>query len=222
MALFDAATLEMLKLGIWETLYMVFMSSFLSYLIGIPLGIVLVVTDKNGIKPCPLVQQVLGLAINLLRSVPFIILLIMVLPITRAIVGTTLGSKAVVVPLVIAAAPYVARMVESSFKEVDAGVIEAAKSMGASTFQIIWKVLLPEAKPSLLVGAAISITTILGYSAMSGFVGGGGLGDIAIKYGYHRYEMGMMLVSAAILVIIVQIIQEACMRLSRATDKRIR
>ncbi len=219
---FDAATMDMILKGIQETLYMVGVSSVLSYLIGIPLGIVLVVTDKNGIRPIPAVQTVLGIAINLLRAVPFIILLIMVMPITQALVGTLVGSKAIVPPLVIAAAPYIARMVESSFKEVDAGVIEAAKSMGAGTFQIVWKVLLPEAKPSLLVGAAISITTILGYSAMAGFVGGGGLGAIAINHGYYRYELGLMLVTAAILVIIVQIIQEVMMRLSRATDRRIR
>lgn len=220
--MFDAATLEMLGVGILETLFMTFASSFLSYLIGIPLGIVLVVTDKEGICPVPSVQKVLGLVINLLRSIPFIILLIMVIPLTRILVGTTLGAKAVVPPLVIAAAPYVARMVESSFKEVDAGVIEAAKSMGASTSQIIWKVLLPEAKPSLLVGAAISITTILGYSAMAGFVGGGGLGAIAINYGYYRYQTDMMLITVAILVIIVQIIQETGMRMSKVSDKRIR
>ena len=179
------------------------------------------VTDKDGIRPMPAADRA-GDAINLLRAVPFIILLIMVLPITELIVGTVVGSKAIIPPLVIAAAPYIARMVESSFKEVDAGVIEAAKSMGANTFQIVWKVLLPEAKPSLLVGAAISITTILGYSAMAGFVGGGGLGAIAINYGYYRYELSIMFVTAAILVIIVQIIQEVMMRLTRATDKRIR
>lgn len=220
--IFDAATLSMLKLGIWETLYMTFTSSFFAYLIGIPLGIILIVTDKDGIFPIPWFQRILGLIINLLRSVPFIILLIMVLPITKMIVGTTLGASAVIPPLVIASAPYVARVVESSFKEVDAGVIEAAKSMGASPLQIIWKVLLPEAKPSLLVGAALSITTILGYSAMSGFVGGGGLGDIAIKYGYYRYQTAMMFATVAILVIIVQIIQEAGMKLSRVSDKRIK
>ena len=220
--IFNAATIEMLQEGIWETLYMVVLSSAISYLIGIPLGIILVVTDKDGIRPIPILQSILGVAINLLRAIPFIILLIMVLPLTELLVGTVVGSKAIVPPLVIAAAPYIARMVESSFKEVDAGVIEAAKSMGASTFQIVWKVLLPEAKPSLLVGAAISITTILGYSAMAGFVGGGGLGAIAINHGYYRYEVGLMLVTAAILVIIVQIIQEVMMRLSRATDRRIR
>ncbi len=220
--IFNAATIEMLQEGIWETLYMVVLSSAISYLIGIPLGIILVVTDKDGIRPIPILQSILGVAINLLRAIPFIILLIMVLPLTELLVGTVVGSKAIVPPLVIAAAPYIARMVESSFKEVDAGVIEAAKSMGASTFQIVWKVLLPEAKPSLLVGAAISITTILGYSAMAGFVGGGGLGAIAINHGYYRYEVGLMLVTAAILVIIVQIIQEVMMRLSKATDRRIR
>lgn len=219
---FSPQIIDMIKTGIGETLFMVFASTIISYLIGIPLGIILVVTDKDGIKPVPVLQNILGLIINLLRSVPFLILLIMVLPITRMIVGTTLGAKAVVPPLVIAAAPYIARMVESSFKEVDAGVIEAAKSMGASTFQIIWKVLLPEAKPSLLVGAAISTTTILGYSAMAGAVGGGGLGGIAINYGYYRYQTDMMLLTVAILVIIVQIIQEIGMKMARISDKRIR
>jgi D-methionine transport system permease protein len=212
----------MLVKGIWETIYMVFLSSALSYVIGIPLGIALVVTDKEGISPVPLFNKVLGLIINLLRSVPFIILLIMVLPITKFIVGKTIGSNATVVPLIIAASPYIGRMVESSLKEVDAGVIEAAKSMGASTWQIIVKVLLPEAKPSLLVGAAISVTTILGYSAMAGFTGGGGLGDIAIRYGYHRYQTDMMMVTVVLLVIIVQLIQEVAMRMSRKSDKRIR
>ena len=211
---FDATTINMLVKGIWETIYMVFLSSALSYVIGIPLGIALVVTDREGISPVPLFNKVLGLIINLLRSVPFIILLIMVLPITKFIVGKTIGSNATVVPVIIAASPYIGRMVESSLKEVDAGVIEAAKSMGASTWQIIVKVLLPEAKPSLLVGAAISVTTILGYSAMAGFTGGGGLGDIAIRYGYHRYQTDMMMVTVVLLVIIVQLIQEVAMRMS--------
>lgn len=220
--MFSPQVIEMIKTGIGETAFMVFLSSAVSYLIGIPLGIILVVTDKGGIRPMPMLQKVLGVVINLLRSVPFLILLVIVLPVTRAIVRTTLGAKAVVPPLVIAAAPYIARMVESSFKEVDAGVIEAAKSMGASTFQIIWKVLLPEAKPSLLVGAAISITTILGYSAMAGAVGGGGLGGIAINYGYYRNEPDIMWVAVVLLVVIVQIIQEIGMRMARRGDKRIR
>ena len=218
----DGTTITMLKDGIIETLFMVFGSSLIAYMIGIPLGIILAVTDSDGIRPIPGLQKVLGLVINLLRSVPFIILLLVMIPVTRFLVGTTLGAKAVIPPLVGAAAPYIARMVESSFKEVDAGVIEAAKSMGATTWQIIWKVLLPEAKPSLLVGAAISITTILGYSAMAGFVGGGGLGAIAINYGYYRYQTDMMLVTVVILVVIVQIIQETWMKLSKISDKRIR
>lgn len=219
---FDATTMNMLTKGIWETVYMVFLSSALSYVIGIPLGIALVVTDRDGICARPLLNKVMGIIINLLRSVPFIILLVMVIPLTRAIVGKIIGPNAAVVPLVISAFPYISRMVESSLKEVDAGVIEAAKSMGASPAQIIWKVLLPEAKPSLLVGAAISITTILGYSAMAGTVGAGGLGDIAIRYGYHRYQTDMMLVTVVLLVVIVQIIQEVFMRMARRSDKRIR
>ena len=213
---FDQTTIDMLLKGIWETIYMVSLSSFLSYVIGIPVGIALVVTDRDGISPFPLFNKVLGVVINLLRSIPFIILLVMVIPFTRMIVGKIIGPNAAVVPLVISAFPYISRMVESSLKEVDAGVIEAAKSMGASAGQIIWKVLLPEAKPSLLVGAAISITTIIGYSAMAG------TGDIAIRYGYHRYETEMMLITVALLVVIVQIVQEVFMRISRKSDKRIR
>lgn len=212
----------MIGTGFWETVLMVVFSSVISYAIGIPLGILLTVTDKGGIRPNRGVNLVAGTIINLLRSIPFIILLIAVLPFTRLVVGTTLGWKAVVVPLVISAAPYVARMVESSLKEVDAGVIEAAKSMGADTRQIVWKVLLPESKPSLLLGAAISITTILGYTAMAGFTGGGGLGTIAINYGYYRYQTDIMLVTVVILVVIVQVIQEFFLRTARHTDKRIR
>ena len=219
---FSPQIMELIQNGIGETLCMVLISTVLSYMIGIPLGIILVVTDKEGIHPIPMLQKILGVAINLLRSVPFLILLIMMIPLTRKLVGTSLGWKAVVPPLVASAAPYIARMVESSFKEIDAGVIEAAKSMGATTFQIIWKVLLPESKPSLLVGAAISTTTIPGYSASAGAVGGGGLGGIAINYGYYRYESDMMFLTVAILVIIVQIIQEIGMKLARVSDKRIR
>ncbi|MEF9840625.1 MAG: methionine ABC transporter permease [Lachnospiraceae bacterium] len=219
---FDAATVQMIGVGILETLYMTFVSSFLAYVIGLPLGVVLVVTKREGIHPIPWLEKFLGFAVNILRSVPFIIMLILVLPLTKVIVGTTIGATAVIVPLVIAAAPYVARVVESSITEVDAGVIEAAKSMGASTWQIIMKVLIPEAKPSLLVGAALCVTTILSYSAMSGFVGGGGLGDIAIRYGYYRYQVGIMIVTVVILVAIVQVIQEAGLKFSKKTDKRIK
>ena len=213
---------SMILTGLYETLLMTAASSFFSYVIGIPLGVLLVVSDTNGIRPMPVLYGVLGTVINLIRSVPFMILLIMVLPFTRALVGTTIGAKAVIPPLVIAAGPYIARMVESSLKEVDAGVIEAAKSMGASTWQIIVKVLIPESKPSLMIGAAISMTTILGYSAMAGFTGGGGLGTIAINYGYYRYETEMMLITVVMMVIIVQIIQEFWTIFAKKTDKRIR
>ena len=212
----------MLLTGLQETVFMVALSSLLSYLIGIPLGILLIVTDKDGIQPNGLINTVLGVIINLMRSVPFIIMLLAALPLTRFIVRTTLGPKAVVVPLVLAAAPYIARMVESSLKEVGAGVVEAAKSMGASNFQIVRKVMLPEAKPSLLMGAAISITTILGYSTMAGFVGGGGLGTLAINYGYYRYQTDVMLVTVVVLAIIVQLIQESFLWMARHADKRAR
>jgi D-methionine transport system permease protein len=201
---------------------MTLISSAISYLIGIPLGVILVVTDKDGIAPCNPVHTALGVVINIFRSIPFLILLVMVLPLTKFLVGTTLGPKAIIPPLIIASAPYIGRMVESSLKEVSAGVIEAAKSMGASNWQIIYKVLIPEAKPSLLVGAAICITTILSYSAMAGFVGGGGLGAIALNYGYYRYKTDIMMIAVVILVVLVQIIQEFWMRVSRATDKRAR
>ena len=218
---FDASTIAMLKTGIWETVYMTMLSSFLAYVIGLPLGVILVVTDEGGFYPIPWLQKILGLVINLLRSVPFLILLFIVLPLSKIVIGTRIGSPAMIIPLTIAAAPYVARVVESSFREIDAGVIEAEKSMGASTWQIIWKVLLPEAKPSLIVGGAIGITTILGYSAMAGFVGGGGLGTIAVNYGYYRYDNQTMLVTVCLLVVIVQIFQELGMFIAKRTDRRI-
>jgi len=218
--LFDPVIVKMLAEGFLETLYMTFVSSAVAYLLGLPLGIVLVVTDKGGIRPIPWLNWFLGVVINLLRSVPFLILLITVIPITRFITGTTLGSTATIVPLVIAAAPFIARLVESSLKEVDKGVIEAAQSMGASPLQIVFKVMLPEARPSLIVGSAIAVTTILSYSAMTGFVGGGGLGDIAIRYGYYRYQTGIMLITVVLLVIIVQVLQELGMKLAKISDKR--
>lgn len=205
-----------------NTLIMTFSSSFLAYVVGIPLGILLVIWAKEGIRPNPRAQEVLGVVINLIRSVPFLILLIAIQSYTRQIVGTTVGTKAIIVPLTLASIPYVARIVESSLKEVDYGVIEAAKSMGASTWQIIWKVLVPEAKPSLLVNGAIAVTTILGYSAMAGFVGAGGLGAVAINYGYYRYQEGIMWIAIVCLVIVVQIIQEAGMKLVQKVDRRVR
>ena len=208
--------------GILETLYMTLVSTLLAYLFGIPLGVVLYITDKDGIAECGPVNKVLGVVVNLLRSVPFLILLVTILPFTRFVVGTTLGATATIVPLVVAATPFVARMVESSLKEVDGGVIEAALSMGSNSWQIITKVLLPEAKPSLIVGSTIAITTILGYSAMAGFVGGGGLGTIAINYGYYRYQEDIMFITVILLVIIVQIFQETGMKIATGTDKRRR
>ncbi|MDF2905996.1 MAG: hypothetical protein K0R34_1317 [Herbinix sp.] len=219
--MWSEAVIKMLGVGILETLYMTFFSSLIAYLIGLPLGVLLVVTDKEGIAPFVPLNKVLGVIVNLVRSIPFIILLITVMPFTRLIIGTTLGSTAVIVPLIIASAPYIARIVESSLKEVDKGVIEAAQSMGATPLQIIYKVLIPEAKPSLIVGGAIAVTTILSYSAMAGIVGGGGLGDIAIRYGYYRYETEIMLITVVILVLIVQVIQEAGFRWMNRADKRI-
>ena len=217
---FDATTINMLVKGIWETIYMVFLSSALSYVIGIPLGIALVVTDKDGIRPNAAVYKVLDVISNLLRSIPFIILLIVLIPFTRFVVGRSYGSTATIVPLTIAAAPYIARMVESSLKEVDAGVIEAARSMGASDFQIVTKVMLVEARTSLIVGATISLGTILGYSAMAGTVGGGGLGDIAIRYGYTRWQTDIMVVTVVLLVILFQIFQTIGMKIANRLDRR--
>ncbi|MBQ8626637.1 MAG: ABC transporter permease [Agathobacter sp.] len=208
--------------GILETLYMTVVSTVLAYVLGIPLGVILFITDKDGIAENGAINKVLGVIVNLLRSVPFIILLVAILPFTRFVVGTTIGATATIVPLVVAAIPFVARMVESSLKEVNGGVIEAALSMGSNTYQIITKVLLPEAKPSLIVGSTIAITTILGYSAMAGFVGGGGLGAIAINYGYYRYQEDIMFITVILLVIVVQIFQETGMKIASGTDKRRR
>lgn len=212
-------TLMMLE-GVRDTLLMTLLSTFFGYVIGLPWGIVLAVTDKQGIRPNAVVYKVLDVIANIMRSIPFLILLILVMPITRAIVGKTTGSAATVVPLTLAAAPFIGRMIESSIKEVDHGVVEAAQSMGADTFTIIWKVLLVEARTSILVGVTIAIGTILGYSAMAGVVGGGGLGDIAMRYGYYRYETLIMIVSVVLLVILVQIFQTLGMRLSAKLDKR--
>lgn len=214
--------IELLSQGLLETLYMVIVSAALAYVLGLPLGILLVVTDENGIKPKPVFNKVLGIFVNIVRSIPFIILLVWVTPVTRALIGTTLGPTATIVPLVFASAPYIARMVEASLKEVDAGVVEAAQSMGATPMQIVTKVLLPEAKPALIVGAAIAAVTILGYTAMSGFTGGGGLGTVAINYGYYRYKGDIMMLNVIVIVIVVQVMQEIGMHLARRSDKRAR
>lgn len=216
----DKTIILMLLEGTGATLYMTLTSALFGYALGLPMGILLAVTDREGIKPDRTVYKLLDFITNVIRSVPFLILLILVIPLTKAIVGKSYGATATIVPLVIAAAPFIARMVESSLKEVDKGVVEAAQSMGAGLFTIIRKVLLAEARTSLLVGVTIAVGTILGYSAMAGAVGGGGLGDIAIRYGYHRYETGIMIVTIVILVVLVQILQGIGMMLSKKLDRR--
>ena len=212
--MFSSEVIQMLIRGIGETLYMTLASTLFGYLFGLPMGILLTISDREGIKPNLFLYKVMDAAANIVRSVPFLILLIVLIPFTRLIVGKSYGSTATIVPLVVAAVPYIARMVESSLREVDAGVIEAARSMGASTFTIVTKVMLVEARTSLIVGVTITLGTILGYSAMAGTVGGGGLGDIAIRYGYHRYEAGIMAVTVVLLILLVQIFQTVGMKLS--------
>ena len=212
----------LLGVSIWETIYMVIISTVLAYAIGLPIGVVLNITSKDGICPNRAVNSVLGVIVNVFRSIPFLILLIWMLPVTQAIVGTMVGPTSVIVPLVVSAAPFVGRMVESSLNEIDKGVVEAAQSMGSSSWQIIYKVLIPESKPSLIIGAAISVTTILGYSAMAGIVGGGGLGAVAMNYGLYRYDVQIMFITIVIIVVIVQIFQEIGMMTAKKLDKRLK
>ena len=210
-------------LAIWETVYVTLLSTLFSVIIGLPLGVLLVVGEKDGVLPLPRpVLTVLGVVINLLRSIPFLILMILVIPLTRVIVGTSVGTTASIVPLVIAAAPFVARLVESSLRELNPNIIEAAQSMGASHMQIITKVMIPESVPSLMSNLTIAVTTILGYSAMSGIIGGGGLGKIAINYGYYRYKYLVMIVAVFFLIVLVQIFQSIGTRISVKSDKRLR
>ncbi len=209
-----------IQMGIWETIYMTVLSSMIAYVIGLPLGVILHITDAEGIYPLRWVNRILGLFVNFFRSIPFIILMVAMLPVAKLIVGVSLGNRAMIVMLVIAASPYVARMVESSLKEVNAGVIEAAQSMGANNFQLVWKVLLPEAKPSLIVGSVISMVTILGYSAMASTIGGTGLGQIAISYGHQRFNPDVTWCCVILTVIIVQVIQEVGTWIAHKTDKR--
>ena len=211
----------LIQLGIWETVYMTLISSAFAYLIGLPLGVILNVTDKKGIAPHPKLNSVLGFVVNFFRSIPFIILMVAMLPVAKFLVGTMIGNKAVIVMLIVAAAPYVARMVESSLNEVNGGVIEAAQSMGANNFEIICKVLVPEAKPALITGAAISVVTILGYSAMAATIGGTGLGQIAIIYGHQRSNDDITWICVFLIWIIVQVIQELGRYIAVKTDKRI-
>lgn len=218
--MWDKTMIIMLLEGIRDTFYMTLASTFFGYVIGLPMGIVLTLTDKGGIAPNRTVYRIMDIVINITRSVPFLILLILVMPLTKLIVGKSYGSAATIVPLTLAAAPLIGRMVESSLKEVGQGVIEAAVSMGARTRTIVFKVLIGEARTSLLVGVTIVLGTVLGYSAMAGVVGGGGLGDIAIRYGYYRYDTGVMLVTLVFIVAIVQLMQGAGMFAAKKLDHR--
>ncbi len=218
--MFESKVIVMILEGIRDTLYMTLGSTFVGYLLGLPLGILLFVTSSKGLKPNKIIYGIGDFVCNIIRSIPFLILLILLIPFTRLIVGKSYGSTATIVPLVICAAPYIARVVESSLNEVDSGVIEAAKAMGASTMQIIFKVLLVEAKTSLFTGVTITTGLLLGYSAMSGTVGGGGLGDIAVRYGYYRWQTDIMIVTVVLLIVIFQIIQNLGTFMAKKIDHR--
>lgn len=208
--------------GIFVTLYMTLATTFMGYVLGLPMGIALVITAPKGLRPNRIIYKVLDVVVNVVRSFPFLILLIVIQPLTRIIVGKSYGPTATIVPLTLSAAPFIARMVESSLLEVDHGVIEAAQSMGANLWTIVWKVMIGEAKTSLIVNVTIALGTILGYSAMAGIVGGGGLGDIAIRYGYYRYDSSIMWVTVVLLIVLVQLMQYVGMKLSKKLDKRTR
>jgi D-methionine transport system permease protein len=218
----SATEIQMIIKGIGETLYMTIISTLIGYVIGLPWGIGLTVTNKDGIHPNTVVFRIFDILANIMRSIPFLIMLIVVIPITQVIVGKTYGPTAMIVPLTISAAPLIARMVESSLNEVDKGVIEAAQSMGSSNFQIVWKVMLSEAKVSLISGATITIATILGYSAMAGTLGGGGLGDIAIRYGYYRWQGNILITTVILLILLVQLFQVIGTVIGNRLDKRKR
>ena len=218
----NQALIDLLWEGTLDTIYMTLVSTFFSYVFGMIMAVILVITRADGIRPHPVIFRVLDVIVNLTRSFPFLILMIAIIPFTRWLVGTTIGNNATVVPLVVAAAPFVARLIEQSPLEVDRGVTEAAQSMGASTWQLIWKVFIPEATPSLINGSAIAATTILGYSAMSGAVGGGGLGKLAIMYGYNRYQNDIMFATVVLLIIIVQLLQSFGDWATRRSDRRIK
>jgi len=211
---------EMILNGILETLYMTVVSTLFGYIFGLPMGVLLCISDKDGLKPHPVLYKILDFIANIVRSVPFLILLILLIPFTRFLLGKSYGSTATIVPLTVAAIPFIARMVESSLKEVDNGVVEAARAMGAGTMRVILRVLLVEARTSLITGATIAIGTILGYSAMAGAVGGGGLGDIAVRYGYYRYQTDIMIVTVILLIVIVQVFQSVGMLIANRLDRR--
>ena len=220
--MWDNATTMMVVEGIFVTLYMTLATTFMGYVLGLPMGIALVITAPKGLRPNKIIYKVLDVVVNVVRSFPFLILLIVIQPLTRIIVGKSYGPTATIVPLTLSAAPFIARMVESSLLEVDHGVIEAAQSMGANLWTIIWKVMIGEAKTSLIVNVTIALGTILGYYAMAGIVGGGGLGDIAIRYGYYRYDSSIMWVTVVLLIVLVQLMQYVGMKLSKKLDKRTR
>lgn len=220
--MWDNATTMMVVEGIFVTLYMTLATTFMGYVLGLPMGIALVITAPKGLRPNKIIYKVLDVVVNVVRSFPFLILLIVIQPLTRIIVGKSYGPTATIVPLTLSAAPFIARMVESSLLEVDYGVIEAAQSMGANLWTIIWKVMIGEAKTSLIVNVTIALGTILGYSAMAGIVGGGGLGDIAIRYGYYRYDSSIMWVTVVLLIVLVQLMQYIGMTISKKLDKRTR
>lgn len=220
--MWDNATTMMVVEGIFVTLYMTLATTFMGYVLGLPMGIALVITAPKGLRPNKIIYKVLDVVVNVVRSFPFLILLIVIQPLTRIIVGKSYGPTATIVPLTLSAAPFIARMVESSLLEVDHGVIEAAQSMGANLWTIIWKVMIGEAKTSLIVNVTIALGTILGYSAMAGIVGGGGLGDIAIRYGYYRYDSSIMWVTVVSLIVLVQLMQYIGMTISKKLDKRTR
>lgn len=218
----DAATLSsLLWEGLLQTLYMTLVATLAAYLIGLPIGVSLIVTGPNGIRPAGAYNKVMGFIVNIVRSVPFLILMIALMPYIRKVIGTGIGTSATTAALIVAAAPFVARMVEQSLLEVDPGVIEAAQAMGASNLQIVTKVLLLEARPSLLNGAAVAGITILGYSAMAGSIGGGGLGDIAIRYGLYRFQPTIMWITVIVLVVLVQVMQEIGIKVAAKLDNRI-
>ena len=220
--MWDNATTMMVVEGIFVTLYMTLATTFMGYVLGLPMGIALVITAPKGLRPNRIIYKVLDVVVNVVRSFPFLILLIVIQPFTKIIVGKSYGPTATIVPLTLSAAPFIARMVESSLLEVDHGVIEAAQSMGANLRTIIWKVMIGEAKTSLIVNVTIALGTVLGYSAMAGIVGGGGLGDIAIRYGYYRYDSSIMWVTVVLLIVLVQLMQYVGMKLSKKLDKRTR
>ena len=212
--------IDLLLKSLAETLYMLSVSAIIAAVIGIPLGILLVVTEKNHILSCPMINKPLAFVINMIRSIPFIILMVAIIPLTRIIAGTSIGTTAAIVPLTLAAIPYTARMVETSIREIPSGLIEAAESMGASPLQIIYKVLIPEALPAVIQNMTVVIVSLIGSSAMAGTIGGGGLGDLAIRYGYQRFQADMMIATIVVLIVIVQVIQWVGNNLSKKTNKK--